>query len=74
MKHTHCLRHFTTPDEIHLNVITTAEAAAQALAIARQHGITAYDLGYAVAAPEGCLWIKPKELGSPGNALVLANS
>jgi phosphoribosylformylglycinamidine cyclo-ligase len=51
-------------------VVTTPAAADQVHAIARQHGVTAYDLGQAVADPERRIWLKPKGLVSAGNAFV----
>jgi len=53
-------------------VVTTPAAAAQVHAIARQHGVTTYELGHAVADPERRIWVKPKGLVSVGNAFVLA--
>jgi hypothetical protein len=49
-------------------------AAAHGHAIVRQHGITAYDLGHAVADPDRRIWVRPKKLVSAGQALVLAES
>jgi len=55
-------------------VVTAPAAAAQVHAIAHQHGITAYDLGHAVADPDRRIWVRPKKLVSAGHALVLAES
>lgn len=53
-------------------VVTPPPAVDQVHAIARQHGVTAYDLGHAVADPERRIWVKPKGLVSAGNAFVPA--
>jgi phosphoribosylformylglycinamidine cyclo-ligase len=55
-------------------VVTAPAAAAHVHAIVRQHGITAYDLGHAVADPDRRIWVRPKKLVSAGQALVLAES
>ena len=55
-------------------VVTAPAAAAHVHAIVRQHGITAYDLGHAVADPDRRIWLRPKKLVSAGQALVLAES
>ena len=51
-------------------VVTPPAAAAQVHAIARQHGVTAYPLGHAVADPQRRIWLRPKRLVSAGNAFV----
>jgi phosphoribosylformylglycinamidine cyclo-ligase len=51
-------------------VVTTPAAADQVHAIARQHGVTAYTLGHAVADAEHRIWMRPKRLVSDGNAFV----
>jgi phosphoribosylformylglycinamidine cyclo-ligase len=51
-------------------VVTTPAAANQVHAIARQHGVTAYNLGRAIADPDHRIWVKPKKLVSAGNAFV----
>jgi phosphoribosylformylglycinamidine cyclo-ligase len=55
-------------------IVTTPAAAAQVPAIARQHGVVAYDLGRAVADPERRIWVRPKKLVSAGDALVSAGN
>jgi hypothetical protein len=55
-------------------VVTAPVAAAQVHAIAHQYGITAYDLGHAVADPDRRIWVRPKKLVSADHALVLAES
>jgi phosphoribosylformylglycinamidine cyclo-ligase len=52
-------------------VVTAPASAAQVHAIARQHGVIAYDLGHAVADPERRIWVRQKKLVSVGHALVL---
>jgi phosphoribosylformylglycinamidine cyclo-ligase len=51
-------------------VVTAPMAAAQVHAIARQHGVIAYDLGHAVVDPERRIWVRPKHLVSAGNTFV----
>jgi phosphoribosylformylglycinamidine cyclo-ligase len=51
-------------------VVTTPAAADQVHAIARQHDVTAYDLGHAVVDTERRIWVTPKKLVSAGNAFV----
>jgi phosphoribosylformylglycinamidine cyclo-ligase len=51
-------------------IVTSPEATARIHAIARQHGVTAYDLGHAVADPEQRIWLKPKHLVSAGHSFV----
>jgi phosphoribosylformylglycinamidine cyclo-ligase len=48
-------------------VVTAPTAAAQVHAIARQHGVIAYDLGRAVGDPERRIWVRPKNVVSAGN-------
>jgi phosphoribosylformylglycinamidine cyclo-ligase len=55
-------------------VVTAPAAAAPVHAIARQHGVTAYDLGHAVADPDRRIWITPKHLVSSGAAFALADA
>lgn len=55
-------------------VVTMPAAAAQVHAILQQHGVTAYDLGHAVADPDRRVWVQPKRLVSAGHSLVLAES
>jgi phosphoribosylformylglycinamidine cyclo-ligase len=54
-------------------VVAAPAAAAQVHAIARQHGVTAYDLGHAVADPERRLWVTPKHLVSARDAFIVAD-
>jgi phosphoribosylformylglycinamidine cyclo-ligase len=49
-------------------VVAAPAAAAQVHAIARQHGVDAYDLGEAVADAERRVWLRPKGLVSAGHA------
>jgi phosphoribosylformylglycinamidine cyclo-ligase len=51
-------------------VVTAPTAAAQVHAIARQHGMMAYDVGHAVADPERRIWVRPKQLVSAGSTFV----
>jgi phosphoribosylformylglycinamidine cyclo-ligase len=51
-------------------VVTPPAAAAQVHAIARQHGVTAYPLGHAVADPQRRIWLQPRRLVSASNAFV----
>jgi hypothetical protein len=51
-------------------VVAPPAAAAQVHAIARQHGVTAYQLGRAVADPQRRIWLQPRRLVSAGNAFV----
>ena len=51
-------------------VVTAPAAAAQVHTIARQHGVTAHDLGHAVPNPEHCIWLTPKQLVSSGDTFV----
>jgi phosphoribosylformylglycinamidine cyclo-ligase len=51
-------------------VVAAPTAAAQVHAIARQHGVATYDLGYAVADPERRVWLTSKHLVSAGNTFV----
>ena len=55
-------------------VVTAPAAAAPVHAIARQHGVTAYDLGHAVADPERRLRVTPKHLVSAGDVFVVADA
>jgi phosphoribosylformylglycinamidine cyclo-ligase len=49
-------------------VVTEPAAADQVHAIASQHGVTAYDLGHAVADAGRRIWLKPKRLLSVANS------
>jgi phosphoribosylformylglycinamidine cyclo-ligase len=51
-------------------IVTAPAAVARVHAIAHQHGVTAYDLGHAVADPERRIWLTPKQLVSAGDAFV----
>jgi phosphoribosylformylglycinamidine cyclo-ligase len=54
-------------------VATAPGAADQVQAIARQYGVAAYRLGYAVTDAERHIWIRPKNLVSAGKAFVPAS-
>jgi phosphoribosylformylglycinamidine cyclo-ligase len=51
-------------------VVTAPEATDRTCAIAREHGVTAYQLGYAVADTERRIRVPSKHLVSRGNAFV----
>jgi phosphoribosylformylglycinamidine cyclo-ligase len=55
---------------IGFGIVTTSAATGQVHAAARQHGVQAYDLGYAVADAERRIWVTPKRLVSVGKAFV----
>jgi phosphoribosylformylglycinamidine cyclo-ligase len=55
-------------------VVTAPAAAAQVQAIARQHDVTSYNLGHAVADPARRLWIRPKNLVSAANTFLVSGS
>jgi len=52
-------------------VVAPPVATAEVCNIARQHGVEAYDLGYAVADAERRIWIRPQRLLSVRHAFVL---
>jgi phosphoribosylformylglycinamidine cyclo-ligase len=52
-------------------IVTPPAAAAQVHAIAQQHGVTAYQLGRAVADTERRIWLSPKHLVSAGNGFAV---
>jgi hypothetical protein len=51
-------------------VVTALTAAAQVHAIARQHGVASYDVGYAVRDPARRIRVRPKQLVSAGHTFV----
>jgi phosphoribosylaminoimidazole (AIR) synthetase len=51
-------------------VVAAPTVASQVHAIAHQHGVATYDLGYTVADPERRVWLRPKQLVSAGNTFV----
>jgi phosphoribosylformylglycinamidine cyclo-ligase len=53
-------------------IVVTPAAADQVSVIARQHGVTPYHLGHAVADPERRIWLQTKRLVSARNAFVPA--
>ncbi|MBI3329195.1 MAG: phosphoribosylformylglycinamidine cyclo-ligase [Nitrospinae bacterium] len=55
-------------------IVAAPAAADQVGAIARQHGVTSYYLGHAVADPERRIWLKPKQLVSSGSVFVQVGS
>jgi phosphoribosylformylglycinamidine cyclo-ligase len=51
-------------------IVTPPAAAEHVQSIARQHGVTAYALGRAVADAQRRIWLQPKRLVSAANAFV----
>jgi phosphoribosylformylglycinamidine cyclo-ligase len=55
-------------------VVTTPAAATQVHTIARQHNVTSYNLGHAVADPARRIWIRPKNLVSDAHTFMVSES